>query len=74
MACPEFVYGREGMCERPETALFLLMQAVPCVLHMENRVSLKMLTMLLLVNGVSEVKKGSIFGHIIVKLILLRHI
>ena len=46
-------------CARSERALFLLMQAIPCVLHMEMRVGLKLLTMLLL-EGLSEAAAGSL--------------
>ena len=45
--------------ERPETALFLLLQAVPCVLHMENRVGHKMIGTLLM-EGISEADAGSL--------------
>jgi hypothetical protein len=37
-------------------ALFLLMQAIPCVLHVEKRVGAKVMTMLL-IRGVSNVKE-----------------
>jgi len=35
-------------CDRPQEALFLLMNTIPCILHMEMRVGLKILTMLIL--------------------------
>jgi hypothetical protein len=44
-------------CERSDKALFLLMQAIPCVLHMENRVGLKFFTMIVL-EGLSNARKG----------------
>ena len=47
-------------CERPDTAVFLLMQCVPCILHMENRIGLKMLQMLL-VSGLSAAKEKTLF-------------
>jgi hypothetical protein len=40
-------------------ALYLVMQAVPCILHCENRVSIKILTMLL-IEGSSNVQAGNI--------------
>ena len=49
--------------KRPEHALFLLMQAIPCVLHLENRVSLKTITMLI-IDGVSAASQGTLFEHI----------
>jgi hypothetical protein len=45
--------------KRPEQALFLLMQAIPCVLHLENRVSLKTITMLV-IDGVSAAIEGTL--------------
>jgi hypothetical protein len=42
-------------------ALFLLMQAVPCLLHMENRCGLKLLTMLL-IEGLDSAISGGIYG------------
>jgi hypothetical protein len=45
-------------CKRSETACFLLMQTIPCILHMENRVGLKLLTMVVL-EGLSEAKAGT---------------
>lgn len=47
-------------CERPDTAVFLLMQCVPCILHMENRIGLKMLQ-LLLNSGLSAAKARTVF-------------
>ena len=49
--------------KRPEQALFLLMQAIPCILHLENRVSLKMITMLI-IDGVSAAMEGILLGHL----------
>ena len=46
-------------CARSERALFLLMQAIPCVLHMEMRVGLKILTMLLL-DGLAAAKDSTL--------------
>jgi hypothetical protein len=40
-------------------ALFLVMQAVPCILHCENRVAIKILTMLL-IEGFSNAQAGNI--------------
>jgi hypothetical protein len=40
---------------------FSILDAVPCVLHMENRVGLKMLT-LLLSDGLSHAKSGQLYG------------
>ena len=47
-------------CKRPEDALFLLMKCVPCVLHMENRIGLKMLQMVL-IEGIAGVNKRVLF-------------
>jgi hypothetical protein len=44
-------------------ALFLVMQAVPCILHCENRVCLKILTMIL-VEGYSNAESGVILSSI----------
>ena len=46
-----------------EGALFLLLQAIPCILHMENRVGLKILTMLL-TEGVHNSMEGQIYADI----------
>jgi hypothetical protein len=51
-------------CERKETALFLLMQTVPCILHLENRVGLKQLEMLI-VKGLSNAEEGTILSHLL---------
>ncbi len=40
------------------SALFLVIQAVPCILHCENRVSIKILTMLL-IKGISNAQAGT---------------
>jgi hypothetical protein len=50
--------------KRPEHALFLLMQAIPCVLHLENRVSLKTITMLI-IDGVSSAVEGILFADVV---------
>ena len=47
--------------KRHENALFLLIQAIPCILHMENRVGLKILTMLL-ITGLSNARKHLLYG------------
>jgi hypothetical protein len=46
--------------QRCENALFLLIQAIPCILHMENRVGLKILTMLL-ISGLSNARKHLLY-------------
>ena len=43
-------------------ALFLLLQAIPCILHMENRVGIKIITMLL-IRGLSNVKEGVLYSE-----------
>jgi hypothetical protein len=43
-----------------ENALFVLINAVPCILHMENRVGLKVLTRLLM-NGLDNAKQRTIY-------------
>jgi hypothetical protein len=47
---------REGAC-------FVLMQTLPCVLHMENRNGIKLLTMVF-IEGLSNTKKGDIFNDV----------
>lgn len=49
--------------ERPETALFLLLQAVPCILHLENRVGLKTLQTLV-GSGFKMAIKKELHGHL----------
>jgi hypothetical protein len=44
-----------------ENALFLVLQSIPCILHCENRVNLKIL-MLILCKGLSDAKKGKILS------------
>ena len=46
-----------------ENALFALIDAIPCILHMENRVGLKFITMLA-IKGLSNAKIGKIFGGV----------
>jgi hypothetical protein len=48
-------------CEGTGVALFLVMQAEPCILHCENRVCLKILTMLL-IEGYSNAEAGMILS------------
>lgn len=43
-----------------ESALFLLMNTIPCVLHTENHVGLKVLTMIL-IEGVTGTSAASMF-------------
>ncbi len=47
-------------CTKLEQFIILLLHKIPCILHCENRVGLK----LLLREGFSNVQKGYIFGHI----------
>jgi len=49
-------------CEGVGVALFLVLQAVPCILHCENRVCLKILTMLL-IEGYSNAEAGLILRY-----------
>ncbi|KAI2505453.1 hypothetical protein MHU86_8976 [Fragilaria crotonensis] len=49
--------------EVKEGAYFLLMQTLPCVLHMENRNGIKILSMLL-VEGMSNAKKRLIYNDV----------
>ena len=51
-------------CTPREGALFLLHRCIPCILHLENRVGLKFLYMLL-VEGLSNCQKGLLLGHIV---------
>ena len=46
-------------CTPKETACFLMINAIPCILHMELRVGLKILTMLL-VEGLSNAKERNL--------------
>ena len=46
-----------------DSALFLLLQAIPCILHMENHVALKIFCMLLIL-GLSNAKAGIIFTDV----------
>jgi hypothetical protein len=46
--------------KRMETCALFLIEAVPCILHLENRVGIKIFT-LLLTEGLGNAKKGSIF-------------
>ena len=46
-----------------EGAMFLLIQAIPCILHLENRVGIKILTMLF-IEGLSNAKKGELYNNI----------
>lgn len=46
-----------------EGAYFLLMQTLPCVLHMENRNGIKLLTMAF-IEGLSNAKKRHLFNGI----------
>ena len=46
--------------EVKEGAYFLLMHTLPCVLHMENRNGIKLLTMIL-IKGLSNAKKGFLY-------------
>jgi hypothetical protein len=43
-----------------EGAMFLLIQAIPCILHLENRVGIKILTMLF-IEGLSNAKEGKLY-------------
>ena len=52
-------------CKRSESALFLLMNTIPCVLHMENRVGLKLLTMTL-IEGITGASAAPTFNEDIV--------
>ena len=47
--------------QNQENALFLLLQCIPCILHLENRIGLKMLQMLL-TDGLTLAKDGTKFG------------
>jgi hypothetical protein len=49
-------------CEGVGVALFLVLQAVPCILHCENRVCLKILTMLV-IEGYSNAEAGLILNE-----------
>ncbi|KAL7580544.1 hypothetical protein ACA910_003671 [Epithemia clementina (nom. ined.)] len=48
--------------EQQAKALFLIPNTVPCILHAENRMGIKIVTMLL-IEGLSEYVKGSLLGE-----------
>lgn len=50
-------------CSKLESALIALLHKIPDILHCENRVGIKLLTMLLK-EGFSNVQKGFLFGYI----------
>jgi hypothetical protein len=50
-------------CKTKEEAVFIVMKCIPCILHCENRVGLKLLTMLL-VEGLSNAKKALLFAEL----------
>ncbi len=50
-------------CSKLEQCLILLLHKIPCILHCENRVGLKLLSMVLR-EGFDNAKKGLLFGHI----------
>lgn len=51
------------MYQQMAQAICLLLQVIPCILHMENRVGLKVLTVLL-IEGLSNAKKALIFRNV----------
>jgi hypothetical protein len=50
-------------CDNQEAAFFFLMQAIPCILHLENRTGLKLFTQLV-VEGISNASKQLIFTDV----------
>ena len=50
--------ARLNHCTPEEGMSFVLLQWIPCILHMENRIGIKILT-LLLAEGLSHAKSGS---------------
>jgi hypothetical protein len=48
-------------CNSLEACMIALLHKVPCILHCENRVGIKLLTMLL-ITGFSNAETGNIFG------------
>ncbi len=49
-------------CNSLEACMIALLHKVPCILHCENRVGIKLLTMLLIM-GFSNAQTGNIFGN-----------
>ncbi len=49
--------------KRDANALFLLIQTLPCILHMENRMGIKIITMLF-VKGLSSAMKKELYGDV----------
>jgi hypothetical protein len=50
-------------CTPDENALYKLLLAIPCILHMENRIGIKLVEMVLIEGG-SNAIAGKLFGHI----------
>jgi hypothetical protein len=50
-------------CTPDENALYELLLAIPCILHMENRIGIKLVEMVLTEGG-SHAIAGDLFGHI----------
>ena len=50
-------------CKGKDAAVFAVLSTIPCILHCENRVALKLLTQLL-IEGVSYAVKGTVFDNI----------
>jgi hypothetical protein len=50
-------------CSKLEQCLIALLNEIPCILHCENRVGIKLLTMVLL-EGFSNATEGLVFGNI----------
>ncbi|KAL7580367.1 hypothetical protein ACA910_004395 [Epithemia clementina (nom. ined.)] len=48
--------------QRAEKAILLIMKTVPCILHAENRIGIKIMTMLL-IEGLSNALKGATCGE-----------
>ena len=46
-----------------EGAMLLLIQAIPCILHLENRIGIKILTMLV-IEGLSNAKQALLYDNI----------
>ena len=58
--------------DREEGALFCLIQAIPCILHLENRVGIKLFTMIL-IEGLSNARKGLIYTDLRAEGLRLEH-
>ena len=58
---PQDLCDKIAYCSKQEGALILLKQAIPCILHTENRIGIKIIAMILIF-GNSYAINGSLPG------------